>query len=84
MKFEEALKELEQGQYVKRAGWTKEEGYLVLMPGIDYTWKILTTPKANAGLHALSVEELNATDWEIVDYFSYTDGKAQDDDQTQE
>lgn len=67
MLFAEALKLLKEGKCVSRTSWTEEDGYLVLLQGMKHAWKILTKPNPNAGNHILSVEELEAADWEVYD-----------------
>lgn len=63
MKFVEALELLKDGKCISRSGWSEDDGYLVVMKGMKYIWKIITKPQPNAGNHFLSVEELGATDW---------------------
>lgn len=67
MLFMEALKLLEDGKNVSRKCWKDEDGYLTLMSGMKYVWKILITPQPNAGNHILSVEDLKSDDWEEFD-----------------
>jgi hypothetical protein len=65
MLFQEALELLQAGEMLVRESWKAEEGYLVLMEGMKYVWKILFHPTPNAGNHSFSVEELSATDWKV-------------------
>jgi hypothetical protein len=65
MLFQEALHLLKSGSYIARDCWKPEEGYLSLMPGMKHIWKILPHPNPNAGNHILSVEELDANDWNL-------------------
>lgn len=67
MLFAEALEALKQRKMVARKSWVEEEGYLVLLSGMNHIWKILTKPGPNAGNHIFSVNELSADDWEIVE-----------------
>ena len=67
MVFGEALKALESGKNIIRAGWALEEGYLALMAGMKHIWKILPHPTPNAGNHVLSIDELNADDWQLLE-----------------
>lgn len=67
MLFAEALQELKAGKSIARESWKEEEGYLVFMKGMKHIWKIITLPNPNAGNHILSVEELDADDWKILE-----------------
>lgn len=64
MLFLEALKELEAGKSMHRASWTYESGYLKLMDGMDYIWKIVLKPSPNAGNYIFPVEDFLAQDWQ--------------------
>ena len=63
MLFLEALKELECQRPMRRAAWNIEEGYLIVMPGMKYVWKIVLHPNPNAGNFIFSVEDFTAEDW---------------------
>lgn len=65
MLLADALKLLKEGKNVSRSCWSQEDGYLVLMKGMAYVWKILTVPPKgpNAGNHIFSYDELVADDW---------------------
>ena len=63
MRFEDALKELEFGKPMCRAGWSLEDGYLKLMEGMKFVWKIVLLPNPNAGNYIFSVEDFLADDW---------------------
>lgn len=65
MLFSEALYHLEKGFPMRRSIWTAEDGYLSLMPGMKYVWKILLLPNPNAGNFIFSVEDFRADDWEM-------------------
>lgn len=67
MLFNETLKALIDGKFARRNGWTAQDGYLVLLPGMPLIWKILTTPQPNAGGYPLLVADLLADDWEVSD-----------------
>lgn len=67
MLFIEALEALKSGKHISRLSWSEEDGYLTFMPGMKHIWKIIIKPQPNAGNHILSVEELNASDWEEFD-----------------
>lgn len=64
MLFLEALSELQAGKSMHRANWTLESGYLKLMDGMDFVWKIVLKPNPNAGNYIFSVEDLLADDWQ--------------------
>lgn len=65
MLFSEALDNLEKGFPMRRSIWTAEDGYLSLMPGMKYVWKIVLLPNPNAGNFIFSVEDFKADDWEM-------------------
>jgi hypothetical protein len=64
MNFTEALAAMKDRKYVKRAGWT--DGYCCIMPHMLAIWKILHNPTPNAGMFQQSVEDLEASDWELI------------------
>ena len=55
------------GKFAKRGIWTKEDGYLVLMPDIKLIWKIITTPMPNAGGYPFTIDDILADDWVLSD-----------------
>lgn len=63
MLFQEALVMLKSGESMCRKGWTLEDGYLQLMAGMDFVWKIVIKPTTNAGNFIFSVDDLSANDW---------------------
>ena len=63
MLFNETLELLKSGEAVCRAKWTKEDGYLKLMPGMEYVWKVMLLPNPNAGNFIFCVEDFTADDW---------------------
>ncbi len=65
-----------------RTGWVPQDGYLVLMPGMKYVWKIVLEPTPNAGNYIFSVEDLEALDWDV--YAGRTDEKKKEEDKAQE
>ncbi len=69
MLFVEALDLLEQGKYLVRESWERKDGFICLMPGMPLPWKILPAPNANAGVHALSRDDMRASDWEEITYY---------------
>lgn len=67
MLFMEALTLLKSGKHVSRECWSEEDGFLAFMPGMKHVWKIIIKPQPNAGNHILSVEDLEAQDWQEFD-----------------
>lgn len=67
MLFSEALEELAEGKYVQRPGWKMSGEYIVLMPGMQYIWKILTQPNPNAGNWMPLMADMLADDYEMVE-----------------
>ena len=63
MLFAQAMEALNEGKYVTRAAWNGTGEYVVLMPGMQNLWKILTVPNPNAGMFNPLVADLNADDW---------------------
>ena len=63
MNFQEALAALEAGQAVCREEWCLEDGYLKLMEGMKFVWKIVLLPNPNAGNYIFSVADFLANDW---------------------
>lgn len=64
MKFIEALEKLKDGKSMHRKSWTLESGYLKLMDGMDFVWKIVLLPNPNAGNYIFAVEDFEADDWQ--------------------
>lgn len=64
MLFLDALAQLKAGKSMCRASWTLESGYLKLMDGMDFVWKIVLLPNPNAGNYIFSVEDFLAEDWQ--------------------
>lgn len=64
MLFLDALEQLELGTPMRRASWPVEEGYLQLMAGMKFVWKIMLVPNPNAGNFIFSVDDLHGDDWE--------------------
>lgn len=67
MLFKEALEQLHLGVAMRRKAWTMEEGYLKLLPGMRYVWKIVLFPNPNAGNFIFSVEDFESNDWEMYE-----------------
>lgn len=64
MLFLDALQLLEAGLPMRRASWAVDEGYLKLMPGMKFVWKIILIPNPNAGNFIFSLEDFNGDDWQ--------------------
>ena len=64
MLFQEALELLKQRQFLCRAAWSLEDGYLAFLPGMKHVWKIVLCPNPNAGNYIFSYEDLLAEDWQ--------------------
>lgn len=62
MQFMEALKALREGKMVVRECWDESNGYLKLMYGMPYVWRVIINP-TNAGSFQFSVPEMEADDW---------------------
>ena len=63
MNLSEALVELHLGKCMCRNSWVQDDGYLKLMPGMLYVWKIVLKPNPNAGNYIFTVADLEAEDW---------------------
>ena len=63
MYFTEALEKLEAGVAMRRAAWPDSEGYLKVMPGMGYVWKIVLHPSPNAGNFIFSLADFKGDDW---------------------
>lgn len=64
MLFSDALVQLKARVPVYRKGWDKKDGYLTLMPGMGFVWKIVLQPAPNAGNYIFSMDDFLAEDWE--------------------
>lgn len=63
MLLQEALNELKSGKCMCRSAWGLDDGYLKLMPGMLYVWKIVLKPNPNAGNYIFTLADLQADDW---------------------
>ena len=63
MLFKDAVELLKSGKCIVRECWKEEHGYLVLMPKMQYVWRILFNPNPNAGSFSFSIDEMDANDW---------------------
>jgi hypothetical protein len=63
MLFLDALNQLKSGESMCRASWSLEDGYVKLMDGMKFVWKIVLLPNPNAGNYIFSVEDFLACDW---------------------
>jgi hypothetical protein len=64
MQLSEALEQLKAGEALHRTGWNPQDGYVVLMPGMQHVWKIVLQPAPNAGNFIFSFEDMISSDWE--------------------
>lgn len=64
MLFLEAMEQLKAGNTMHRNAWKLEDGYLKLLPGMSFVWKIVLLPNPNAGNYIFSVEDFMADDWQ--------------------
>lgn len=67
MTFQEALKAMLERKQVARSAWDGIGEYIVVMPGMQHVWKIMTQPNPNAGNWLPLVEDMLSTDWQIFD-----------------
>ncbi len=63
MLFTDALLKLKEGVAMRRSSWDESEGYLKVMPGMDYVWKIVLKPNPNAGNFIFSIADFDRDDW---------------------
>lgn len=63
MLFLEALAQLKSGEPMRRTAWADSEGYLKILPGMAYVWKIVLTPNPNAGNFIFSIADFDGDDW---------------------
>jgi hypothetical protein len=63
MLFQDALVQLQNGVPMVRGNWSEQDGYLQLMTGMQYVWKIVLIPNPNAGNFIFSVDDFWADDW---------------------
>ncbi len=64
MLLNQALVQLKAGKNMCRSTWSDVDGYLTLMPGMDYVWKIVLKPTPNAGNYIFRLDDLEANDWQ--------------------
>lgn len=67
MLFQEALDLLLKGKYVSRDVWDKTGEYCVLLPGMQYIWKIVTHPAPNAGNWLPLVSDFLGNDYKVIE-----------------
>ena len=63
MLFLDALAKLQANVPMRRASWAESEGYLTILPGALYVWKIILQPQPNAGNFIFCVADFLADDW---------------------
>ena len=64
MLLKEALEQLHDGKVLCRSKWSLEDGYLKIMPGMDFVWKIILKPTPNAGNYIFCIDDLKSDDWQ--------------------
>ncbi len=64
MLFAEALAMLKEGKSMHRKAWPIDEGYLQIMRGMEYVWKIMLKPNPNAGNFIFKIEDFATDDWQ--------------------
>jgi len=62
MLFSDALRLLQQGEFLVREAWAGTE-YICHMPGMQSLWRVITHPSAQAGNWQPLMEDLCAEDW---------------------
>ena len=67
MLLQEALDLLQKGEVLVRECWTLDDGYLVMMKGMQHVWKIVLHPSPNAGNYIFSLADLLASDWKVFE-----------------
>jgi hypothetical protein len=63
MLFKNALEQLKSGIAMRRSSWNDNEGYLKILPDMDFVWKIVTRPTPNAGNFIFSIADFEGVDW---------------------
>jgi hypothetical protein len=63
MLFSEALELMKEGHSMCRESWKIEDGYLKIMDGMKFVWKIVLLPNPNAGNYIFAIDDFYATDW---------------------
>ncbi len=66
MNFQDALVQMQQHQFMVRSGWKPAEGFVCIMPGMLYVWRITPMPTPNAGNFIMTVEDMQASDWILL------------------
>jgi hypothetical protein len=64
MLFADAVRSLVSGSYVTRTSW-QDGSYLVMMPGMQYIWKVSIIPNPAAGNWLPMMDDLLGSDWEV-------------------
>ncbi len=68
MNFTEVLTELQKGNYATRSAWDASGEYVLLLPGMNYIWKILIQPNPSAGNWLPMMSDILADDWKIKEH----------------
>lgn len=67
MLFLDALAQMKEGKPVRRSSWDVSEGYITIMPDMNYVWKIVTQPNPNAGNFIFSIADFDGDDWVVYE-----------------
>jgi hypothetical protein len=67
MLFQQAAEALIAGKYLARQTWESTGEYVILLPGMQYIWKILTVPTPNCGNWMPLMADFLADDWKVVE-----------------
>lgn len=69
MRLQEALDKMLEGKgvYVRRTTWVKDCGYLAILPGLTHPLRTVTQPNVQTVPWAPSIDDMIATDWEVVE-----------------
>ncbi len=74
MLFADALAMLKEGKSMCRVIWTLDDGYLQIMTGMEFVWKIVLKPSPNAGNFIFRIDDFTADDWQEFVMPSATEG----------
>jgi hypothetical protein len=65
--FMEALAAMQNGSAVMRDSWTMMDGYRMVFPGTKHVYQVVNAHlQPNILWASLSLDDLNATDWRLV------------------
>jgi hypothetical protein len=67
MNFQEAVTGLQAGLYLTRNAWDATGEYVILLPGMQYIWKIIFQPNPSCGNWLPTISDIMADDWKQVE-----------------